>query len=268
MDITDHLGSALRHGLGWAAEAVNGFRGRTGFDGPPPCKALVLDVDDTLIDTEAAIRAAAQTAALEVWPGSTTATREKFADHFHSDAAGIFARYTNGELRYHEMRKLRIGAAADAVGVHWEPRRYRRFCEAYDPAFAAGQRLHRDAMPAVDAAERWGIKVVLLTNSSDAATRMKLQVLGIAERFPDVVTTDTFGFGKPDPRVFDYACEVIGEAPADCVSIGDSYPNDVAAAREAGLRALWLDRSGTGIGGEPPAIRSLAGLTASLAHAR
>lgn len=267
MEITDLVGTAVRSGMTWGADAVRRLRARSGLDGPRPCDVLVLDVDDTLIDTAAAMRTAARAGALEVWPQSSAADRERFAEHFSGDPEGIFARYTAGELRFHEMRKARIATAASDVGLVWEARRYRRFCSGYDPAFAAAQRLYPDAMAAVQAAERWGITVVLLTNSSNSATRMKLQVLGVSERFEHVVTTDTLGFGKPDPRIFEHACGLAGAAPADCVAVGDNYANDVAAARAAGLRGLWLDRSGRGIGGEQPSIRALSELPAALSRA-
>lgn len=267
MDVTDLVGSAIRQGVDWGTGRVRRLRRRAGLDGPRPCDGLILDIDDTLIDTESAIRAAAQAAALEIWPDSTTATREKFAAHFHTDPHGYFAGYTEGVLRFHEMRKQRIAAAAADLGLLWEPRRYRRFCGAYDPAFAAAQRLYPDALPAVEAAEDWGIAVVLLTNSSTPATRMKLQVLGISDRFPHVVTTDTLGVGKPDPSVFRHACELIGAEPRQCIAIGDHYGNDVAAARDAGLRALWLDRAGIGGEERAPSIRTLAAVPGELTTA-
>lgn len=267
MEITELVGTAIRQGVSWSAGRIERLRVRAGFDGPRPCDGLILDIDDTLIDTEAAIRAAAQTAALEVWPDSSTATRERFAELFHSDPQGYFVGYTEGQIRFHDMRKLRIAAAAGELGLLWEPRRYRRFCSAYDPAFAAAQRMYPDALPAVEAAERWGIQVVLLTNSSTPATRMKLQVLGLAERFPHVVTTDTLGVGKPDPRVFAHACALIDADPERCVAIGDNFANDVAAARDAGLRALWLDRAGSGGDDRGPSIPSLAELPAALTTA-
>ncbi|CAM3854476.1 HAD family hydrolase [Tsukamurella strandjordii] len=267
MDVTDLVGTAIRQGLDWGTGRVQRLRRRAGLDGPRPCDGLILDVDDTLIDTESAIRTAAQAAALEVWPESTTATRERFAQLFHADPHGFFAGYTDGRIRFHEMRKQRIAAAAADLGLLWEPRRYRRFCSAYDPAFAAAQRLFPDALPAVEAAEDWGIAVVLLTNSSSPATRMKLQVLGVSERFPHVVTTDTLGVGKPDPSVFLHACGLIGAEPAQCIAIGDHFGNDVLAARAAGLRALWLDRAGVGGEERAPSIPSLAAVPAALTSA-
>lgn len=268
MEITELVGAAVRGGVTWASDRVERLRLRSGFDGPRPCDALILDVDDTLIDTAAAMRTATRAGALEVWPESNTPSRERFIEHFSSDPQDVFGRYTAGELRFHDMRKARIAAAAADSGFLWEPRRYRRFCSGYDPAFAAAQRMYPDAMAAVHAAERWGIAVVLLTNSSNPATRMKLQVLGVSERFEHVVTTDTLGVGKPDPRVFEYACDLVGAAPERSVAVGDNYANDVVAARSAGLKALWLDRTGRGEGGEPPSITSLAELPAALANAQ
>lgn len=267
MELTDLVGAAVRGGLSWGADTVARLRQRAGVDGPRPCDGLILDIDDTLVDTDAALRTAARAAALEVWPTSNATVRERFAELFLTDPEGVFGRYTAGELRFHEMRKARIAVAAERSGLLWEARRYRRFCSGFDPAFAAAQHLFSDAMPAVAAAERWGIAVVLLTNSSSPATRMKLQVLGVSDRFERVVTTDTLGIGKPDPSVFLHACELAGAAPEACVAVGDNYANDVVAARDAGLRALWLDRSGRGTGGEPPTIRSLAELPAALTRA-
>ncbi len=92
-----------------------------------------------------------------------------------------------------------------------------------------------------------GLPVALLTNSAHAPTRVKLEALDLAERFDVVVTTDTLGFGKPDPRVYLEACRLAGRSsPADVVCIGDSLEWDVLGAQAAGLRAVWLDRAGVG----------------------
>lgn len=267
MELSDGLVALSRSGWSWGSARARRFATRYLIDGPRTCEAVILDVDDTLLDTGAAIRSAVRTSALELWPETDISTRERFAAAFHGDVHGYFRRYTAGELPYHEMRRARIAAVAQDFALPWRPRDYRRFCAVYDPAFAAAQRVFPDAMDAVDVLGRRAIPVLLVTNSSTAGTRMKLQVLGIAERFPQVVTTDTLGFGKPDPRVFEYACELAGVEPADAVAIGDDHANDVAAARAAGLRALWLDRSGGGPVENGPMVRSLDGILYQLARA-
>ena len=55
---------------------------------------------------------------------------------------------------------------------------------------------------------------------------------------------DTLGFGKPDPRVFLEACRRLGTDPARTAYVGDEPDVDAAAARDAGLVGVWLDRPG------------------------
>lgn len=47
---------------------------------------------------------------------------------------------------------------------------------------------------------------------------------------------------KPDPRIFQRACEVLGVEPGDGLMVGDSLEADYHGARAAGMRALHLDR--------------------------
>ena len=102
----------------------------------------------------------------------------------------------------------------------------------------------------------------LLTNSAAHATAEKLDVLGLSGVFPVVATTDTLGFGKPDPRAFLHACERMGSEPARTAYVGDDLVVDALAAREAGLTGIWLDRRGTWAGGDVgvPVVRSLGEL--------
>ena len=90
----------------------------------------------------------------------------------------------------------------------------------------------------------------LLTNSAAHATAEKLEVLELSGAFPVVATTDTLGFGKPDPRAFLHACERMGSEPARTAYVGDDLVVDALAAREAGLAGIWLDRRGTWAGGD------------------
>ena len=67
-------------------------------------------------------------------------------------------------------------------------------------------------------------------NAAVAYQQEKLAASGL-ERMPMLVGVDTLGFGKPDPRVFALACELIGEDPADVAYVGDEYDIDAARRR-------------------------------------
>ena len=137
---------------------------------------------------------------------------------------------------------------------------------------AAAQRLFPDVPDLLAAAEGEGLPVALLTNSAHAPTRVKLEALDLVERFDVVVTTDTLGFGKPDPRVYLEACRLLAAEPGRVVCIGDSVEWDVLGraggrtacrvARPCGPRDARAGRlgawSGRGRGGARPPIWATA----------
>ncbi|MCL6450783.1 MAG: HAD family hydrolase [Acetobacteraceae bacterium] len=49
------------------------------------------------------------------------------------------------------------------------------------------------------------------------------------------------GVRKPAPEIFRLALDGLGVAPHEAVMVGDSLAYDVAGARRAGLKALWLE---------------------------
>ncbi len=227
-------------------------------------RALLLDIDDTIVDTEGAMVQAGTTAAAAVWPERQRVHRA-MAQRYYDDPERWFPRYAAGDVGFDAMRAARLGEAARFLGLDLPDGAHRRYEEAYGPAFRAAQRLFPDVPDLLDAATRRGLPVALLTNSADAPTRVKLDALGLVERFEVVVTTDTLGFGKPDPRVYREACRQVGIDPGDVVCVGDSLEWDVLGALDAGLRAIWLDRTGLGTDHPVASVRDLAEVTDALA---
>ncbi len=72
-----------------------------------------------------------------------------------------------------------------------------------------------------------------------------LQAIGLAHHFQVSVAAHQLGFAKPDPAIFHFACRALQVAPADALYVGDDLLLDVRAAQQAGLRAVWLNRTGS-----------------------
>ena len=49
---------------------------------------------------------------------------------------------------------------------------------------------------------------------------------------------------KPQPRIFGIALARLGCTAAETVMVGDTWANDIAGARAAGVRAVWFNRFG------------------------
>jgi putative hydrolase of the HAD superfamily len=223
---------------------------------------LLVDVDDTLIDTRSAMVAAGAAAVAELWPQVDAEVSQAAGVHFHGDPGGFFARYTSGELSFVQMRQARVAdllqsfsfpaldvGGADGAGAGGVAA---RFEQAYEPSFSANLHAFDDVLPLVEAARSAGVRIGLLTNSSSHYTKLKLEVTGLAGVFAVVATRDTLGFGKPDPRAFHHACELLGSTPAQTVYVGDDLEIDAIGATRAGLRAIWLQRGPGDLPGDVP----------------
>lgn len=226
-------------------------------------EAVLLDVDDTIVDTREAMVVAGTEAAAAIWPHRPDDHRA-MARRYYDDPERWFPRYASGDVAFDDMRAGRLAEVATAFGLDVPSDAHRSFEDAYAPAFRSAQRLFPDVPALLDAVDRVGLPVALLTNSALSPTRVKLEALDLVERFDVVVTTDTLGFGKPDPRVYVEACRLVGVEPARVVCVGDSLEWDVLGAEAAGLRAVWLDRAGRGTTEEVASVRRLDELAAAI----
>ncbi len=88
-------------------------------------------------------------------------------------------------------------------------------------------------------------KLGLVSNLS-SSHKEPLETTGLISQFDALFLSCDEGIIKPDPAVFAAITERLGVAPSEAVMVGDSYQNDVAAARAAGLLAVGVgaDRDG------------------------
>lgn len=89
------------------------------------------------------------------------------------------------------------------------------------------------------ASHGWAMGVVTSKGAPMAARG--LEALGLDGFFQVVVTADDVTTHKPDPHPLLHAAELMGVSPGECVYVGDS-PHDMSAARAAGVvavAALW-----------------------------
>ncbi len=132
--------------------------------------ALLLDVDDTIVDTQEAMVVAGTEAAAAIWPHRGTEHRA-MAQRYYDDPGRWFPRYASGEVAFEAMRAGRLAEVATAFGLEVPSGAHCAFEEAYAPAFRGAQRLFPDVPGLLAAAEGEGLPVALLTNSAHAPTR-------------------------------------------------------------------------------------------------
>ena len=98
-----------------------------------------------------------------------------------------------------------------------------------------------DVIDALAAEYRLG----LVTNGAPGMQRTKLEAIGLENRFETVVCAGYDTAAKPAAEPFERALEALGSTPDRAVYVGNSLTSDVAGARAAGLRSVWIPRGET-----------------------
>jgi len=110
---------------------------------------------------------------------------------------------------------------------------------AFQVFFAARNELqpYADVQPAL---ERLRAQYVLASLSNGNAD---LALIGLAPLFTVSLNARQIGVGKPHPRCFQKLAADLRLDPARILYVGDDPLLDVEAARAAGLRTAWMNRS-------------------------
>lgn len=231
-----------------------------------PVRAVLFDLDNTLLMEDAATFAALRSASEPAGPAAgalaaaaaeTAAALFRDADVFaYSDRFGIWW----GEALWGDfagdapgLRALRAFVPGFRLavwrtalaGVGLDGGRAAELSAAFATARRSDWAVDPAALPMLDAL-RGRYQLALVTNGAPDVQREKLEGSGLGSRFAAVVISCEVGIGKPEPGIFSAAVEGIGVAANDAVMVGDSAERDVAGARAAGLRTVWLDREDAG----------------------
>jgi 2-haloacid dehalogenase len=102
---------------------------------------------------------------------------------------------------------------------------------------------YADVEPALDALERQAKRCVILSNGTLTMLLAALRSSGLLARFQDVLSVDSVGVYKPDPRVYRLAVDRLGASVDELVFVS-SNGWDAAGAAAFGLRVAWVNRSG------------------------
>jgi phosphoglycolate phosphatase len=112
-----------------------------------------------------------------------------------------------------------------------------RFLDHYEHGFCDKTVLFEGVNAMLDQLGKAGIHWGIVTNKPMRFTDRLVPTLGFVSPPAVVVSGDTVGVPKPDPRPMRHACDTIGLAPEDCWYVGDAE-RDIAAGRAVGMKTV------------------------------
>jgi phosphoglycolate phosphatase len=185
-------------------------------------RAVVIDLDGTLLDTVADLAAAVNGMLAEL--GRAALPEAAVAAYVGKGAEVLGHRAIGGRL------DARVEPALHARGIAAFGRHYAR-----ENGLRA--RPYPGAREGLDAMRAMGLALACVTNKPQAFADPLLERVGMRADFALVLGGDALPAKKPDPLPMLHAARALGAAPAEVVAIGDSL-NDALAARAAGMAVL------------------------------
>ncbi|WP_100012021.1 HAD family hydrolase [Lentibacillus sediminis] len=86
-------------------------------------------------------------------------------------------------------------------------------------------------------------QLLLLTNGSPDLQQTKLDITPeIVPYFDHIVVSGAFGKGKPDPSIFEHALELLSVQKDEALMVGDNLMTDILGASRAGINSVWVNR--------------------------
>jgi putative hydrolase of the HAD superfamily len=84
-------------------------------------------------------------------------------------------------------------------------------------------------------------KLHIITNGFDEVQYIKLEHSNLACYFDHVITSEAANSKKPEPEIFEYALSMTNSTVSDCIMIGDSLDQDIAGARNYGIKTVYFN---------------------------
>ncbi|MFL0125363.1 HAD-IA family hydrolase, partial [Tenacibaculum maritimum] len=81
----------------------------------------------------------------------------------------------------------------------------------------------------------------IITNGFKEVQHLKMEKSGIKKYFTHIITAESIGVKKPDPKIFAYAMKLAKATPKNSVMIGDSYEADVIGGLDMGMSAIYCN---------------------------
>jgi len=180
--------------------------------GTPVVRAVLFDLDGTLVDSFATI---------------AEATVEAFARHGHAVTIEAVLPCIGPPMDV-VARELTGASAEESQAM------YTSYQDLYYSEYIQRTPPHAGAHAVVEALGAAGVALGVVTNKNESGGRLMVTVQGWAGRFGSIVGRVTASLPKPSPEAALFALRALDVPPADAALVGDTE-FDMNCGRDAGL---------------------------------
>ncbi|MCQ2193063.1 MAG: YjjG family noncanonical pyrimidine nucleotidase [Paludibacteraceae bacterium] len=204
-----------------------------------PKKVVLLDLDNTLTDTEGNSRRAMNMMYDELELSKQFPPFIIFWGVYHDCNEELWSEYRRGEITRDLLNERRFTWPLELMGVnnlelaqHINEVFYKHFLPqdgVMPGTYELLEYLHSK------------YRLAIVSNGTKSSQLVKMKVFKFEPYFEKMFLSDDIGFPKPDVRIYEHVLREMGVTAEDAIMIGDDFDGDVVGAANAGLEQVWYN---------------------------
>ena len=149
----------------------------------------------------------------------------------------FWKRYREEKVTKSELRYGRLKETFDAINFEVSDELINLIADQYITYLADFNFLFDGTFEILDYLKE-NYKLHIITNGFEEIQTKKMINSNIYHYFEKVITSESVGVKKPNPKVFNYALQMVKATPNECMMIGDNLEADIQGAINCGIKAI------------------------------
>ncbi|AUI65963.1 MULTISPECIES: pyrimidine 5'-nucleotidase [Glaesserella] len=160
-------------------------------------------------------------------------------DAFQEINKPLWVAYQNKEITIQQLQTIRFAQLAEKTG---------KDALALNQELMAEMAIVSKPLPNVMEmlhALHGKVKMGIITNGLEALQQKRLENTQTVQFFETVVVSEIIGVAKPDPKIFEFAFDQIGNVDkSQILMVGDTLTSDILGANRVGIDSCWFNHTG------------------------